>query len=201
MYVCTFKGMLSKNKKHACVNFFSRFTAAVIGGIIDSEIFLWRNLKNKQANAALSKLASVLTAMQIGTIMLMIPDMFMKCASLVSYFLFFILYFEYRRLYNPLIFHTSVGENGHLSWEWMNFKGYENIFLFIFLLFYIVPAVMTRNKKLAFFIISTIIVSLFFYYRYNTFGTMWCWIANLCLLYFICDILLIQPFHEGNGLC
>ena len=165
------------------------------------EFFLWRNLNNKSINAALSRVASILTALQMGTLILMIPDFYMKCAAFVSLLVFFIFYFEYRRLYNPMIFHTSVGANGHLSWDWMNFKGYENIFLFIFLLFYIVPAIMTRKKKWAFFVILTIIVSLFFYYRYNTFGSMWCWIANLSLLYFISDILLIQPYHEYNGLC
>lgn len=165
------------------------------------EFFLWRNLKNKSANAALSKIASVLTATQMGTIILMIPDFYMKLAAFATYVLYFILYFEYRRVYNPMIFHTSIGENGHLSWEWLNFKGYENVFLFIFLLFYIVPVLMINNAKLAFIVIFSVFVSLFFYYRYNTFGTMWCWIANFSLLYFICDILIIQPYYEYNGLC
>ena len=165
------------------------------------EYFLWRNLKNKYMNSVLSKLASVLTVAQMGTIMLMIPGLYTKFAAFGSLLLFFILYFEYRRLYNPLIFHTSVGENGHLSWEWLNFKGNENLFLFIFLLFYIVPALMINNAKLVALIIFTIGVSLIFYFRYNTFGTMWCWISNLTLLYFICDIILVQPYYEYNGLC
>ena len=33
--------------------------------------------------------------------------------------------------------------------------------------------------------------------KYNTFGTMWCWSFNLFLLYFIVDILIIQPFEYG----
>jgi hypothetical protein len=165
------------------------------------EYFLWRNLKNNLINSALSKFASVLTATQIGTIMLMIPNFHMKIFAFVSYFLYFIFYFEYRRIYNPIIFHTSIGGNGHLSWEWMNYKGYENVFLFIFLLFYIIPALMIGNTTLSFLIILSIIVSFFFYHRYNTFGTMWCWASNFFLLYFICDILIIQPYYEYNELC
>jgi hypothetical protein len=45
------------------------------------------------------------------------------------------------------------------------------------------------------------IVSFFFYFKDGTFGSMWCWVINLFLLYFIVHILLIQPFLEYNGLC
>jgi hypothetical protein len=58
------------------------------------------------------------------------------------------------------------------------------------------------NKPLlAVFMISTLFLSLFFYWKYNTFGTMWCWGINLFLLYFVIDILLIQPYYEYNSLC
>jgi hypothetical protein len=37
----------------------------------------------------------------------------------------------------PIEYRTSVGKNGHLSWDWMNFKGYEIILAILYLLFYI----------------------------------------------------------------
>ena len=165
------------------------------------EFFLWRNLKNKSLNELLSKIASFFVFIQPATLMLMIPNTMTKYSIVFSYLFFVLAYFGYRGNYNPIIFHTSIGTNGHLSWEWMNFKGYENIFLFIVLLFYLIPALLVNNFFITLFLFISLIISLFFYYKNNTFGTMWCWSFNLFLLYFIIDILIINPFYEYNGLC
>jgi len=97
-------------------------------------------------------------------------------------------------------FSTSIGSNGHLSWNWMNYKGTDNIWLFIYLLFYIIPSIFI-NTELLYILVATLLFSLFFYFKYNTFGTMWCWISNIIFLYYIVNILLIQPYLEYNSLC
>jgi hypothetical protein len=165
------------------------------------EFFLWRNLRNKSLNELLSKIASFFVFIQPLTLMFMIPNISIKLVFIFIYFIFCLFYFVYRGIYNPIIFHTSIGTNGHLSWEWINFKGYENIFLFIGLMFYIIPALLMKNFFIALFLIISSIISLFFYFKYDTFGTMWCWSFNLFLLYFIINILIIKPFYEYNGLC
>jgi len=165
------------------------------------EFFLWRNLKNKSMNELLSKITSFIVFIQPLTMMLLIPYITIKLPIVFLYFTFMMVYFVYRGIYNPIVYHTSIGVNGHLSWEWMNFKGYENIFLFIVLLFYVIPALSMNNFFITLFSIISLIISLFFYFKYNTFGTMWCWYVNLFLLYFIVEILLIKPFYEYNGLC
>jgi len=152
-------------------------------------------------NELLSKIASFFVFIQPLTLMLMIPNISIKWTFLFIYLIFVIAYFGYRGIYDPIIFHTSIGTNGHLSWEWMIFKGYENIFLLIDLFFYIIPALLINNFFIALLLIISLIVSLFFYFKYNTFGTMWCWSFNLFLLYFIINILIIKPFYEYNGLC
>lgn len=165
------------------------------------EFFLWRNLKNKSMNELLSKIASFFVFIQPVTLMLMIPDISIKWAFIFLYFIFYIFYFGYRGIYNPIIYHTSIGTNGHLSWEWMNYKGYENIFLFFYLLFFVTSLLFIKNTLLCLFVLISLIISLFLYYKYNTFSSMWCWYVNLFLLYFIIDILIIKPFYEYNGLC
>jgi hypothetical protein len=166
-----------------------------------TEFCLWRNLKNKSMNELFSKIASFIIFVQPLTLMLIIPNIIIKRALVFIYLIYVIGYFGYRGIYNPIIFHTSIGTNGHLSWEWMNYKGYENVFLFIGLLFYLIPVLLIDNFFITLFSIISLITSLFFYYKYNTFGTMWCWSFNLFLLYFIIDILIIKPFYEYNGLC
>jgi hypothetical protein len=165
------------------------------------EFFLWKNLKNNKINELLSRLASFLVLIQPFTIMLMIKHINIKYFLLSLYSLFLILYFIYKDKYNPIKFNTSIGINGHLSWEWMNYKGYENIIVIIFILFYIVPSLFTNNFLLILFILISVIISFVQYFKYNTFGSMWCWYINLFLLYFIINILIIQPYKEYNNLC
>jgi len=166
------------------------------------EFFLWRNLKNKDLNYQFSKMALYVILLQQVIIMFMIPTLAIRYSILAVYCIFIFLFmFYFKKLNNPINYHTSIAKNGHLSWDWINYKGYENIWIVIFLLFYIVPAFFTHNIILLVALTITLLISLFFYFRDNTFGTMWCWGSNLLLLYFIINILIVQPFYEYNGLC
>jgi len=75
----------------------------------------------------------------------------------------------------------------------------ETYWTLLFLLFYIVPALMINNGILIFFILSLLCLTLFLYLKHKTFGTMWCWTTNLLLGYFLIDIIMIQPYL--NHLC
>ena len=151
------------------------------------EFFLWRNLENKHINEQLSKLVSLAISIQPPILMLMMPNSIWKYVLLVSYSVFLLFYVVYRHLINPIHFNTTVGSNGHLIWTCLNIKGYEYIFLFVFLLFYSLPLFFINNILLTFFIFLSMCFSLFFYSKHKTFGTMWCWIANIFLLYFVVD--------------
>ena len=190
------------------------------------EFFLWRNLKNKTANTNLSILAAHIIILQLITLILMVHSGgYLKYALLLILAITYFAVVYYSKFTGNMKFHTSVGENGHLIWEWARLrsipdskreeyeysperlgrvgriKGIETIFVGIFILLYIIPVVSIDNAPLMYLIMGSLFASLFFYYKYNTWGSMWCWIANLFLLYFISDILLIQPFYEYNGLC
>ena len=149
-------------------------------------------------NKLLSKIAAGLIICQQFTLMRMVPNKQIKYGMLLLYLLFLIV-FSNRGLDNR--FYTSIGKNGHLNWEWMNYKGYDNIWLFMWLAFYAAPAIAINNALLSLFTLGSMAISVFFYLKYDTFGTMWCWVNNLFLLYFIVRILLIQPFIEYNSLC
>ena len=164
------------------------------------EFFLWRNLKNPFINKYLSKLASFLFILQPLFLILIIPILSTRYMMLFIYSIFMLTYLFYKQMYSPINFHTSVGKNGHLSWEFVNLKGYETIFTFFYLLIYISTAFIINNFLLIIFLIPSFLISLF-YYKDNTFGTMWCWLSNLFLLYLIIDILIIKPYSEYNGLC
>jgi hypothetical protein len=164
------------------------------------EFFLWRNLKASDINKYLSKLASFIFILQPLFLILIIPTLSTRYMMLFIYSIFMLTYLFYKKMYSPINFHTSIGKNGHLSWEFVNLKGYETIFTILYLLIYLSTVFIINNTLLTIFIIPAFLISLF-YYKDNTFGTMWCWITNLFLLYLIMNILIIQPYLEYNGLC
>jgi len=147
-------------------------------------------------------LASFIVIIQAPTIMLMIQNTTIKYSLLLIYILFFIGYFEFKRIYSPITFHTSIGKTGHLRWDWINTNGYGNkILLLVYLLIYVTSLLLINNTEITVIGLLTLFVSVFFYYKDNTFASMWCWLGNIFFLYLIVSILLIKPFYEYNELC
>jgi hypothetical protein len=163
------------------------------------EYFLWKNLKNFKINTQLSMAAISLVVVQQLILMFMIPNEALRTYMLLAYAVFVVLFYVFKR--PTLQLHTSIGKNGHLSWDWLNYNGYEQIWLFVGLLFYLVPVFMIQQFVLMFFLILFLSASLFYNYKFNTFGSMWCWASNFFLLYLLVDILLVKPYREYNGLC
>ena len=173
----------------------------LVAGMQLIEFFLWRNLKNKKINEQLSKIASVDVFMQQLTLILLIPNLTIRVGMAVSYLLFVLFYTTYKSIYDPIQYYTTVGVNGHLSWGWTNYTGYETIWAIICLFFYVSAALLINNFILSLFLLTTMFISFIFYYKYNTLASMWCWLLSTFLLYFLVNILLIQPFREYSGLC
>jgi len=164
------------------------------------EFFIWRNLKNKSYNRLLSMISMFLIFLQMFTLIIMIPDTTFRSSMLILFAIFTLLYSVYRYTYNQVHFHTSVAKNGHLSWDWMNFKGYESIWLFIFLLFYLIPMYFFHDKGTFWCTLIVIAISLYYYFKENTFGSMWCWLGNMIFFSCLINILIVKPYLE-KGLC
>ena len=172
-----------------------------VAGVQLAEFFLWRNLKNNSLNETFSRVIANLIAIQPATLMLMIPNRSLRYGMLLLYALYIIGFVLYKNSYSPMKLHTSVGKNGHLIWEWLNYKENEVILFFAYLTFYLAALFSINNFLIMLFALTSMIMSLIFYYKHNTFGTMWCWSSNLFMLYFIVDILIIKPYYEYNNLC
>ena len=79
-------------------------------------------------------------------------------------------------------FNMKKGINGHLEWEWLKMP---IIFLFLEFLLYSVSSLLNKNYLSLLFILITIFISLYNYYKYNTWGTMWCYFSNVLWFVFI----------------
>lgn len=154
------------------------------------EFFLWKNLKNKKMNEFLTSLALYIIIIEPLTIMLMIPNKIILISIVLCYILFLLISKSSTRI-------TTL-KNGHLSWGWIN-KSTSSIFIYLF--FFVFSMYLINNFLLFLFSTFTLIITLFFYFKDNTFGSMWCWSTNLFLLYCVIDILIIKPFKEYNNVC
>ena len=167
------------------------------------EHFVWKNIDNNLVNSRLSRLASIVIVLQPLTLLLMVPIIHVRYMTILFYLAFIVgvtIYYNHLPG-NSLRTYMSVAKNGHLKWEWIDYKGYERILLFVFLSFYVIPLMIIRNNLLFLFIIPALLISLYYYYKEQTMGTIWCWSVNLFMFYFLMEILLIKPFIEYNGLC
>jgi len=166
------------------------------------EYFLWRNLKHKSMNTLLSKMGLGLLILQILSLLFMVEGMY-RSILFVLFLLYLIAVYLYKSMYSPFVFKTTVSKNGHLSWDWLQFLGYEKIILFVGLLFYTVPAFFLKSVSYS----NLVLGGIFFLIAYmvskndNTYGSLWCWLVNLLLLKEVIGILLVKPYYEYNGLC
>ena len=140
-------------------------------------------------NEFLTSLALYIIIIEPLTIMLMIPNKIILISIVTCYLLFLCS----RMFISNKIYITTV-KNGHLSWGWINTK--DKLSIFIYLLFFVLSMYLINNFLSFLFATFTLIFTLFFYFKYNTFGSMWCWSVNLFLLYFIIDLIIIKPFNE-----
>lgn len=93
--------------------------------------------------------------------------------ALILIFIYCIYIFNYN--YKNDKFKMEKGENGHLIWHYVDIPF---PILLIVLLFYIYPAFQYGNM-LFIGITIPLLISLYFYYKYKTWGTMWCYFSNL----------------------
>ena len=85
------------------------------------------------------------------------------------------------------MFKSYKGDNGHFVWEWLNKPNW--LMVIWYLTFFMLGVYLSGHMGLLLLMLITIVASLFFYYKYETWGTMWCWTANIIGLVLICKIL------------
>jgi hypothetical protein len=146
------------------------------------EYFLWKNLNHPEWN----RLFSI-----VGLTIIMLLPFFSICTTvyenpfyvLVAYIIFVaVLLHSF-----PVRFHTSVAENKHLKWEWMIFPLPALIIWGLFVSYSSVVAILhgdLNQLSIIVFIAAMFAFSFYSYYTSNTYGSMWCWIANFSALYF-----------------
>ena len=95
---------------------------------------------------------------------------------LAAYLIFIIILYTLIIPIDTINFSTVSSKNGHLSWKWLNW----NIYI-IFIWYTFLSARWIIDKMYTIFIVISVllIITLILYKETNTFGSMWCWVANV----------------------
>ena len=138
------------------------------------EYFAWGNLNNKKTIRFLSQIGLFLISIQPVLFILSINkvkyDTRLQVISIYSVFWLFCL------LYFSIDFSMVKSPNGHLAWNWLSFPPLV-VLLWITFKFGIL---LYAKEYLNFVLIVILFLAIYYtYYISNTWGSLWCWIANI----------------------
>lgn len=168
-----------------------------------AEYFLWKYMGNKKLNKYFTYLAIVLILLQPFFSLMLLTSDIVKYNMILLYFLLIgsLLYLYF--INKTIKIKTSIANNGHLNWEWLPSISSNFIFcvvwsLWFFFLFY--PLYKT-NLNLMVIWSFILCVSLYTYFKHDTYQSMWCWMSNIIMFVFLIQILVILPYKEKGSLC
>jgi hypothetical protein len=133
------------------------------------EYYLWKNLNVPRLNALGSKAAMLIILLEpIAAIYLMDntplrTKLFIGYATWVVWFL----------TSQTFDFRTIVGGNGHLKWNWLPL----NASMIPWFVFFFVPLWLSGYRGAFAAGLFTLLMSFYFYEKYGTTSSMWCWVA------------------------
>lgn len=144
------------------------------------EYFAWTYLNNKKINFIISIIGGFILLLQVYIIIISNLKGVEKQYTLLLLFIMTIIALYYNITNNK--FRTEKGENGHLKWLWVDFP---LPILIVGLFLWVYPPIRNNDLLTSLVIITTLSISLYNYYEYKTWGSMWCYIGNSFWLYLV----------------
>lgn len=139
-----------------------------------AEFFMWKDIPHNQFG---SMIGSLSLALQPFASIYMIKDISIRNKLWILYGVFTAI----ATFMGHPIFKAVKGGNGHLKWLFVptTYSLREMINLLVWLGFLMAPLIISKRYTALVFLMLTLIVSLYFYLKYETWGTMWCWVSIL----------------------
>jgi hypothetical protein len=104
---------------------------------------------------------------------------------LAAYIIFIVILYTFIVPFNTIDFSMVPSKNGHLSWKWLDLNIY---IIFIWYAFLSIRWIIDRMYFVLTIITALLIITLVLYKDTNTFGSMWCWTANIISFYLIFEV-------------
>ena len=167
---------------YECLFFYSFISMQLV------EYFTWKHLNNKKINRLLSQLGMLLIFMQ-PILFILIPNnvKFNVKAPLITLYVIFLVFLGFLIKYD---YSMVKAPNGHLAWNWLKVPVF---YIFIWITFLLV-ILLYAKKYILFAIYLLIFLAIYYtYYKTNTWGSLWCWIANGLAL-----LLIMRTFFKSS---
>lgn len=146
------------------------------------EFVLWKNINNISINILFSKIALILVLLQpVFSILTIQTQKNLIIPLIVLYSIFIILLFYYKP-WSTINFRSIPALSGHLSWKWLDYK---LIIVLIWLLFLTLTFAIDKEWIKYIFILILFTISYILYHSDLTWGSLWCWIANILAFYWL----------------
>jgi hypothetical protein len=137
-----------------------------------AELIMWKDMPHNQFGSLLASLS--LTLQPVASIYL-IKDVALRNKLWILYGIFIAVV----ALTGNPAYRAVKGQNGHLKWLFSSDlkNPRELIHFLIWLAFLFAPLIITKRTPELLFFIITLFSSLYFFVKYETWGTMWCWVS------------------------
>ncbi len=160
------------------------------------EFFIWRNIHDKYYNHLFSIFAVCLLIIQPICSMMILSNTKIRNILLSIYLLAVIPYSIYS--FSNKNIRSVKSKSGHLRWIFFELTPYMLLFWLFFLLF----SLLYENKIMGVFVgVCLLLISYYNFKKDYTVGSMWCWMVNLIMIYYIFYLLVYLPFCEKKSIC
>jgi hypothetical protein len=148
------------------------------------EYFTWKNINDKKMNTFLSQIGLFLILIQPPLFILSRKITHKLKAFLIGLYSFFTIFCI---LNYTIDFSMKRAINGHLAWNWLNFP----IIIILIWVSFSFGLILYEGRYIEFIVYLLLFLVIYYtYYKYNTWGSLWCWIANLLALKLIIQVFL-----------
>ena len=146
------------------------------------EYFTWKNLDNKQTVRLLSQIGTLVVLSQIVFLM----NYHEKLQNKGLWFLGFagvtLLAFSTTKI----DYSMHKAPNGHLAWNWLS--TWPKWYLMFWVLCFLGLVLHMKNYDTFLFALVTILISYYTYSSSGTWGSMWCWFANILAFWWVVKV-------------
>lgn len=148
------------------------------------EYFAWKNINNKEAIKIISIVGMFLILLQL--IFINLFNLKGNERIIILIILFSVSLFAIVHIVNNNKLKMYKAKNGHLAWIWADLP---IPLLIVFFSLYLYSAIRNNEIIILFLIITLLSISLFSYYKYKTWGSMWCYISNFFWVILIAKVI------------
>jgi len=153
------------------------------------EFFIWKNINNKFYNNMFSIIATLLLLLQPIASVMILSNKQLRNKLLFLYLLLAIPYSIYK--FSTKHIHSVISKREHLRWKFFEINP---IIWIIWLFFFVFSFIYEKRWNGIIFAIIALIITIINYSNDHTVGSMWCWVVNPIMIYYVTYLLIYLPF-------